>query len=71
MTCTEYDKIADALHAAMPDDRSLPHLAEDEYDREAYQAVRTVASRLAAQYDQDPAFEYEGWLNHVMNGTPR
>lgn len=68
MTCIEYDKIADALHNALPDNRELGHLAVDEMDREAFQAVRTVAARLAAQYDRDPAFEYEGWLNHVMNG---
>ena len=68
MTRVEYDKIADALHAAMPEDRSLAHLSEDEDDREKYQAVRTVAASLAAQYDRDPAFEYEAWLSHVMNG---
>lgn len=68
MTCTEYDKIADILHAAMPEDTTLPHLREDREDMGSWQTVRVIASELAAQFDRDPAFEYEAWLGRVMNG---
>jgi hypothetical protein len=52
----DYDRIAHVLHGELP---TTPRAV-----------VQHIAADLAHEFDADPAFEYEVFMRHVMEGFP-